>query len=61
MTEVTAEQKKALKVPGGVAVEAADGVAAAAGNTPGDDIMRVNNTDIANVKSYNDAIAKLDT
>jgi serine protease Do len=60
VTEVTAEQKKALKVTGGVAVEAADGVALAAGITPGDVIMRVNNTDITNVKSYNDAIAKLD-
>ena len=60
VTEVTAEQKKALKVAGGVAVEAADGVALAAGITPGDIILRVNNTDITNVKSYNDAMAKLD-
>jgi serine protease Do len=60
VTEVTAEQKKALKVAGGVAVEAADGVALAAGIGPGDIIMRVNNTDITNVKSYNDAMAKLD-
>lgn len=60
VTEVTAEQKKALKVTGGVAVEAADGVAVAAGITPGDIILRVNNTDISNVKSYNDAVAKLD-
>jgi serine protease Do len=60
VTEVTAEQKKALKVAGGVAVEAADGVALAAGIGPGDVIMRVNNTDITNVKSYNDAVAKLD-
>jgi serine protease Do len=60
VTEVTADQKKALKVTGGVAVEAAEGVAAAAGITPGDVILRVNNTDITNVKSYNDAMAKLD-
>jgi serine protease Do len=60
VTEVTAEQKKALKVTGGVAVEAADGVALAAGITPGDIILRVNNTDITNVKSYNDAVGKLD-
>jgi serine protease Do len=60
VTEVTADQKKALKVTGGVAVEAADGVALAAGITPGDVILRVNNTDITNVKSYNDAMAKLD-
>jgi serine protease Do len=60
VTEVTAEQKRALKVSNGVAVEAADGVALAAGITPGDIILRINNTDIANVKSYNDAVAKLD-
>jgi serine protease Do len=60
VTEVTADQKKALKVTGGVAVEAAEGVALAAGITPGDIILRINNTDITNVKSYNDAIAKLD-
>jgi serine protease Do len=60
VTEVTAEQKRALKVTHGVAVEAADGVALAAGITPGDIILRVNNTDITSVKSYNDAVAKLD-
>ena len=58
--EVTAEQKKALKVAGGVAVEAADGAALAAGVGPGDVILRVNNTDIGSVKAFNDAVAKLD-
>ena len=58
--EVTPEQKKALKVTGGVAVEAADGAALAAGVGPGDIILRVNNVDVANVKSFNDAVAKLD-
>jgi serine protease Do len=60
VTELTAEQKKTLKLSGGVAVEAADGVAAAAGISPGDIILRVNNTDIASVKAYNDLLAKLD-
>jgi serine protease Do len=60
VTELTAEQKKALKVTGGVAVEAADGAALAAGIGPGDVIMRVNNVDIANVKAFNDTVAKLD-
>jgi serine protease Do len=58
--EVTAEQKKSLKVQNGVAVEAADGAALAAGISPGDVILRVNNVDIANVKSFNDTVAKLD-
>jgi serine protease Do len=58
--EVTPEQKKALKVQGGVAVEASDGAAQAAGVGPGDVILRVNNVDIANVKTFNETVAKLD-
>jgi serine protease Do len=58
--ELTAEQKKALKVTGGVVVEAADGAALAAGVGPGDVIMRVNNIDVANVKAFNEVAAKLD-
>ncbi len=58
--EVTAEQKKALKLQNGVAVEAADGSALAAGISPGDVILRVNNVDITGVKSFNDTVSKLD-
>ncbi len=58
--EVTPDQKKAMKLQNGVAVEAADGAALAAGITPGDVILRVNNIDIANVKTFNDTVAKLD-
>jgi serine protease Do len=60
VTELTAEQKRVLKVTGGVAVEAADGAALAAGVGPGDVIMRINNIDIANVKAFNDTVAKID-
>jgi serine protease Do len=60
VTEVTAEQKKALKVTSGVQVEAVDGAAAAAGISAGDVILRVNNLDVTNVKAFNDAVAKLD-
>jgi serine protease Do len=58
--EVTPDQKKALKVQNGVAVDAVDGAALAAGISPGDVILRVNNVDIANVKSFNETVAKLD-
>jgi serine protease Do len=58
--ELTAEQKKALKITNGVMVEAADGSALAAGVGPGDVILRVNNVDVASVKAFNDAVAKLD-
>jgi serine protease Do len=60
VTELTAEQKKALKVAQGVLVEAADGAVVAAGVGPGDVILRVNNVDIANVKAFNETVAKLD-
>ena len=58
--EMKDEAKKKLKVAGGVEVEAVDGNALAAGIQPGDVILRVNNTAITNVKSFNEAIAKLD-
>jgi serine protease Do len=60
VAELSADQKKKLKVSGGVAVEAVDGNALAAGIQPGDAILRVNNTEITGVKSFNEAIAKLD-
>ena len=60
VTELTGEQKKALKVTSGVIVEAADGAALAAGVGPGDVILRVNNTDITSAKVFNDTVAKLD-
>src|SRR5258706_7788171 len=59
--EVPAEQKKALKVSSGVSVDAVDGAALAAGISPGDVILRVNNVDITGVKSFNETVAKLDT
>ncbi len=60
VTDLTAEQKKQLKLTAGVVVEAADGAAQAAGISPGDLILRVNNVDTPNVKAFNDAVAKLD-
>ncbi len=58
--ELTAEQKKALKIANGVVVESSEGAAAAAQVGPGDVILRVNNIDIANVKAFNETVAKLD-
>jgi serine protease Do len=60
VAELTAEQKKMLKVTHGVFVEAADGAALAAGVGPGDVILRVNNIDVTSVKLFNDTIAKID-
>jgi serine protease Do len=58
--EVTPDQKKALKISGGVIIEAVDGAAQTAGLEPGLVILRVNNTEITGVKSFNDTVAKLD-
>ncbi|EFK96293.1 Peptidase S1C, Do [sediment metagenome] len=60
VTEVGADRRKALKVAGGVEVEAVDGASLAAGIEPGDVILRVNNVDIKDLKTYNEAVAKLD-
>jgi serine protease Do len=61
VTDLTAEQKKTMKIAAGVLVEAADGAAAAAGISAGDVILRVNNTDVTNVKTFNEALAKVDS
>jgi serine protease Do len=60
VTDLTADQKKALKIAGGVMVEASEGAAAAAQIDVGDVILRVNNVDITTAKSFNDTVAKLD-
>lgn len=60
VADLTSEQKKALKVTGGVVVEAVEGVATNSGIEPGNVILRVNNTDVANVKAFNDALAKVE-
>ncbi|HTS83900.1 MAG TPA: DegQ family serine endoprotease [Usitatibacter sp.] len=58
--ELSAEDKKALKIAAGVMVEASDGAAAAAQVGPGDVILRINNTEITSVKTFKDTVAKLD-
>ena len=60
VAEVPADQKKALKIPGGVLVEAVDGAALAAGVQPGDVILRVNNTEVKDLKSYEAAMARIE-
>jgi serine protease Do len=59
VTDLTAEQKKELKVAGGVAVEVVQGAAAGVVQQ-GDVILRLNNTDITNAKQFNELVAKLD-
>jgi serine protease Do len=59
--DIPADQKKALKLQtGGVLVDAVDGPAARVGLQKGDIIIRVGDTDIANAKQFDDAVARLD-
>jgi serine protease Do len=60
LVDLTAEQKKQIKVTSGVLVDGVEGVAQAAGISPGDVILRVNNIEVASVKAFGEAVAKLD-
>ncbi|WP_230181533.1 DegQ family serine endoprotease [Aquabacterium sp. CECT 9606] len=58
LTDLTSAQKAELKVNGGVLVEEVGGPAARAGLRPGDVILSVGNTLVANVRQFESALAK---
>ena len=58
--DLTDAQRKELKIDGGVIVESIDGPSARAGLRAGDVILRLNNTDIKDVKQFNALVAKLE-
>jgi len=60
VADLTESQKKELKLRGGVRVEAAEGVSARAGLREGDVIVAVGNTEVLNVKGFEQALAKMD-
>ena len=60
VSEVTEAQKKELKISGGVKIDAVEGAAARAGLREGDVIVSIANTEIADVKAFEAALAKLD-
>lgn len=60
VAELTAAQKKALKLRGGVRVETVQGVAARAGIQEGDVIVAIANTEITSVKDFEQVLAKTD-
>jgi len=60
VTELTAAQKKALGVSGGVRVAEASGPAARAGLREGDVILAIANTEVASVKDFEAALSKAD-
>ena len=61
VSDLSDAQKKELKVENGVLVEAASGVAAAAGLRPGDVVQRLNDVDIKDARQLNALVAKLDS
>ncbi|ROZ72775.1 DegQ family serine endoprotease [Ramlibacter sp. WS9] len=60
VSDMSAEQKKDLKLKGGVKVEAVTDAAARAGIHEGDIIVAIGNTEIASVKDFDAVIAKVD-
>jgi serine protease Do len=60
VSELTADQKKEMRVKGGVKVDASADAAARAGIREGDVITQVGNVEIGSVREFEAAIAKLD-
>lgn len=60
VSELTDAQKKELKVDAGIAIDAVEGSALRAGLRAGDVILRLNNTDVHDVKQFNALVAKLE-
>lgn len=60
VAELTEAQRKDLKIKGGVRVVSAEGAAARAGLREGDVLLAVANTEIANLKGFEAALAKAD-
>ncbi|WP_250499750.1 DegQ family serine endoprotease [Caballeronia sp. GAWG1-5s-s] len=60
VSDIPAEQKKALKLNGGVQVDAVEGPAARAGFQKGDIIMRIGDTDVTSAKQFESIAQGLD-
>lgn len=60
VSELTAEQRKELKLKAGVRIEGATGAAARAGLREGDLILSVDNVEVPSVKAFQAQIAKAD-
>ncbi|MFT4268683.1 MAG: DegQ family serine endoprotease, partial [Xenophilus sp.] len=60
VSDLSAEQKQELKLHGGVRVEAASDAAARAGLREGDVILAVGNVEVASVREFDAALARID-
>jgi serine protease Do len=60
VSDLTASQRRELKIDGGVLVDAVQGQAASAGVLAGDLILQMNNVEIKDAAQFNALVAKLD-
>jgi serine protease Do len=60
VSDLTAAQRRELKIDGGVLVDAVQGQAATAGIQAGDVILQMNNVEVKDVAQFNGLVAKLD-
>ena len=60
MSDLSAAQKRDLKVNAGVIVEIAEGRAGTAGIRPGDLVLQINNVEITSAAQFNALVRKLD-
>lgn len=60
VSDLSAAQKRELKIDAGVLVEVAEGRAASAGIQQGDLILQINNAEVTSAAQFNGLVAKLD-
>ncbi len=60
LSELTADQRKELKISAGVLVEEVKGAAARAGLQSGDVILAINNSEVKTIEQFNQALGKLE-
>jgi serine protease Do len=60
LSEPTAEQRKELKITGGILVEDVQGPAARAGMRRGDIILAVNNQDVKSLEQFGQLMAQFE-
>jgi serine protease Do len=60
VSDLTPQQRRDLKIEGGVLVDSAAGAAASAGIKPGDMLMQINNVEVRDAATFNAMAAKLD-
>lgn len=60
LVDLNAQQKRELKLDGGVLVDSVDGPAARAGLRPGDVLLAIGNIQISDIKQFDAVLSKLD-